>query len=420
MGLLSWLLPSPADKIAKAKRLLDEDRFADARGLVADLEGEEAAALLRRAHEGLVRLNLAHALSFCRAGNEAQVEHHLSLAERFDDGQLEAEFEAFEAEAAAVRRGAARGMIFKALAEAAKRRVELGPDPGDFSWVAFNGDGAIQLVVDERSPLGLPRLVVQPDPAFFKPIVVEEGVELSVEAAAEALRAAYPAALRPAFEGHAQVLGQATLAMLAAAPERAVRALLATPEDNPALRLELARAAAALGVHAAADELLTQFEALHKGHAQIGQMHTAQLQAATAAWLGDHARALRIIEPLAAEARGGAGHLYAAVAINTGALEPARAMIQRLYDRDASDPRLPQLGTAWALEQTAAGLREKYPMLKGQMPEEIEAQAKQLAGIQADFQPLLEAATAQLPSLDIEWRPPEPEGELNTEDEEEA
>ena len=69
MGLLSWLFPGPVEKVAKARRLMADGRFAEARMLVVDVEGEAAEALRLEAEAGLVRLNLEGAVKGGRAGD---------------------------------------------------------------------------------------------------------------------------------------------------------------------------------------------------------------------------------------------------------------------------------------------------------------------------------------------------------------
>ena len=58
MGIFSWLFPSPADRIAKAQRLMADERFAEARLEVIDVEDPAAEALRTQAEGALVTLNL--------------------------------------------------------------------------------------------------------------------------------------------------------------------------------------------------------------------------------------------------------------------------------------------------------------------------------------------------------------------------
>lgn len=81
MGLLSWLFPSPADRVQRARRLLDEGQPARARDEVEGVEGPDADAVRADARRGLMRLNLTLARQYAEGGGFAQAEDHLSLAE---------------------------------------------------------------------------------------------------------------------------------------------------------------------------------------------------------------------------------------------------------------------------------------------------------------------------------------------------
>ena len=48
MGLLSWLFPSPEDRIRRAQDLVDRERYADARLEVMDIDHPEALEILER------------------------------------------------------------------------------------------------------------------------------------------------------------------------------------------------------------------------------------------------------------------------------------------------------------------------------------------------------------------------------------
>jgi hypothetical protein len=71
MGLLSWLFPSPADRVERARRLLDEGQPARARDEVEGVEGAEADAVRADARRGLMRLNLTLARQYAEGGGFA-------------------------------------------------------------------------------------------------------------------------------------------------------------------------------------------------------------------------------------------------------------------------------------------------------------------------------------------------------------
>ncbi|MCK6517649.1 hypothetical protein L6R46_21615 [Myxococcota bacterium] len=85
MGLLSWLFPSPADRVSRARRLLDEGQPARARDEVEGVEGAEADAVRADARRGLMRLNLSLARQYAEGGGFHQAEDHLALAEEHAD-----------------------------------------------------------------------------------------------------------------------------------------------------------------------------------------------------------------------------------------------------------------------------------------------------------------------------------------------
>ena len=83
MGLLSWLFPSDDERMNKAEARLAQGEFALARDMVESIEGARAADLLRRAHAGLLSMNIEVALGYARAGDFDRAREHMSLAEEF-------------------------------------------------------------------------------------------------------------------------------------------------------------------------------------------------------------------------------------------------------------------------------------------------------------------------------------------------
>ena len=94
MGLLSWLFPSPEDRIRRAQDLVDRERYADARLEVMDIDHPEALEILEQAERALTLLNLQEALSWGRAGDDRRVQMHMELAETFRKEGMDEDFRA--------------------------------------------------------------------------------------------------------------------------------------------------------------------------------------------------------------------------------------------------------------------------------------------------------------------------------------
>lgn len=401
MGLMSWLFPKPADKVAKARRLIAEGRFAEARHAVEGVDHPDAEGLLAEAARGLVRLNLETAVQNARGGNEAQVESNLERAAHFHDGSMQALFDETAARLAEVRRVRDQERAWTDLAALAERRRRLGVDPGDFSWVAFNEDGAIQLVMDNDGS-GLPHLVVQPDAAVFRPAEIAEPevagapTDEEVRAALQALRRMYPRDLPQQVDAAGEPLARAVLEVVAGRPEHAIPRLLKLPADNAAVRFELARAASALGAQRAADVALAQFAEMTGGHQQVGKVHSGELHAQVVAWLGETARALDIVRAARQGAPDRGLHLFVALAIEEGQLIEAEKALDRLKRKSARDPRLPQLVTALSLRQTVAALAAELPVLRGEVPADPAEAARQQKEASERVKAAVEKALSEL------------------------
>ena len=401
MGLLSWLFPSPADRLKKARKLLSEGRFAEARMQVLDVELDGAAEVLAEAHSGLVKVNLERALGQARAGNARQMEGHLELAERFAteaDAPLIAEYR--ERMSSAADRNAAVA-AWKDLRAAARRRQDLGVDPGDFTLVALNGDGAVQLAFDENDPLGLPHLVVQPNAATFKPAGVtapddpDALTDNELDRCVGALRALYPGTLAPQVDTGGRALARGVLQQVAGRPEQAVLSLLELPEDNAVARFELGRAACALGQHAAAERALSDFGDL-AGHQPVGDVHSALLLAEVIAWTGGKERALEMVRAVRKDSDRRGAHLFVALATETGHLVEAKEVLDQLTRRNPKDKRLPQLTAAWTLREAARELGEQFPWVRG----EGEPNPKEMKVVQERLGQAMEQVLSNLPAPD--------------------
>ena len=169
MGLLSWLFPKAEDRIKKAKRLLQDERFAEARLEVIEVDHDEARALVAEAEVALVRLNLEKAVQRARSGDIEQYERHIALAQNFHDGTQDELFASTEAQFTALQEEQSVVLSWETLDAAAVRRDRLGTDPGDFTLSAYAGVGAIRLFFGGERPFNLPGLEYEPIAQWFVP-----------------------------------------------------------------------------------------------------------------------------------------------------------------------------------------------------------------------------------------------------------
>ncbi|MCB9547236.1 MAG: hypothetical protein H6706_15500 [Myxococcales bacterium] len=382
MGMFDWLFPSTEKKVARARGLVREGRFAEARLLLLDLDDDAARALLLECGQGLVRLNLEGALNWCRAGDEGQVDAHMERAEQFHPGGLDARIAEVRAQLEVIRRRRDHGKLWKDLEAAAQRRSRLGIDPTDPAWVAKN-TGAIQLADAERDANGLPRLVFYPEPAIYEPAALKAPAgktptAAEIEAAVVALRAMYPGDLASGIEARH---GEAALATIGGHPDRAVGLLLPHREGDAVAHFELGRAACALGAYEPADLAFELFMELAGGHRTVGELSSADIQAQVIAHLGEHRRALALVEAQRKKVPHQAPFLFAALSVEAGNLDAAAAVVAELRRNQARDPRLPPIVAALALRQTVAQLAETHPILRGVIPPDPEDEMAQRSAV---------------------------------------
>lgn len=86
MGLLGWLFPSlqsADEKVARARRLIGEREFNEARWVLDGVNHPDAAGLREAALAGLVELNLEAAVSAEALGDRELAAEHLELAREF-------------------------------------------------------------------------------------------------------------------------------------------------------------------------------------------------------------------------------------------------------------------------------------------------------------------------------------------------
>lgn len=245
MGWLSWLFPTEADRLDKARRYLERGEPHHARDEVEGLGSDEARAVHAEALRALMRLNVREAIACAEGGSVARAQEHLSLAEQFSTPG--------DPEMAQARR---------AVREARQRRLEereaaTGPE------VPPEGDD--------------PLYALPPNDPRLRFAMVLEG---------------YPEDLRARLTALGPGLAAAVMAVEEGQVAEGLDALRPFAEREPAARFERGRAAVAAGVPALVVTELRAFGAA-LGHQRVGAQHSAVMLAEALGALGmlDEARA---------------------------------------------------------------------------------------------------------------------------------
>jgi tetratricopeptide (TPR) repeat protein len=302
MGLLSWLFPSPQDRVLKARKLLVDGRAADARYELLGNEAAGAAELLAEVENTLSVLNLAEAVARCQLGDDRGVQVHLELASTFHSGGLDDEFKATRRQLRELRKERRAEEERKKQAEAARL---MAVDP-----LGFSG--------------GPSWLDPDVDPALY------DADHDEIEARLGLLVENYPEDLRESMRGLGAPFAKAVLALDDGEPSKALPALMELPDDSPLVCWERARAAQALGDSAAAARSLRHFAELLGGHRAFGSRHSGELLAQVTAETGDVAGALRVLRNVRATEPKVGGGLFAALLEANGELQEAEQVIKAL------------------------------------------------------------------------------------------
>ncbi|MBV69816.1 MAG: hypothetical protein CMH52_00575 [Myxococcales bacterium] len=357
MGIFSWLFPSTEDKINKARKLVSDGRYAEARLQLLDIDDDGARALLSQTQTELVKLNLHKAIQRARAGDSSQVDSHLALAEQFHDGTLTDLFDETKSKILELGEAGAIDAVWDDLEAFAHRRARLGTDPGDFTLTAYSGSGSIRLFFGGDRPFNLPSLEFDPHQVWFKPswFSTSDG---DVSDFNLALDEAYKAADGAHLDSSRDVLHGAIQAQFAEQPEQAVLGLLEEPRDNPAIAYELGRASAALGCYKASILCFEAAEEAAGGPFIVSDLSTRFWIAVCSLWDRDLDRAADALDELDHDVP---AHLLATVYIESGRLERASSALETIAEDD--DER-PQLDGAFRLADELETVFRDYPIIK--------------------------------------------------------
>jgi tetratricopeptide (TPR) repeat protein len=252
VGLLSWLFPSPQDRLDKARNLLESGEYAQALNHLEGLELDEVPALLGQAREGLQQLNLKMAVAHASAHEFERAEEHLELALGFSGSGNEAIHEA---------RRVVRDLRSSAPEEKEARRAPAANGP-----LGMGGAGP-QVVAGEA---GIAEAEGQDDLWSLPPDDPRLRFALTLET--------YPEDLRERMvqlgAGFAEAVALTDEGQAAKAVEKLGKFVAA----DPVARYERARAAQSAGkLGMAGSDLATFRDAV--GHQKIGNLHTGAMLA---------------------------------------------------------------------------------------------------------------------------------------------
>lgn len=277
----SWLFPTEADRIERARRRLSRGDPAEARLELEGLESDEATALLAEAEHRLVEMNLERARGEIQAGELEDAEQRLELADRF---------------AAAGHRRAVREVRRELRRARADRRAAEAPRTPQVSSDPFGGGGGGLVQGGPEVPVEEPSPGFGADPVFSLP-PDDPRVRYAL------LLEAYPEEVRARSQALGAGYAEAVLLLEQGSAERAMEALTPFVDRDPVARYERARAALSSGDPGrAATDLRIFGEEL--GHQRIGQNHTGVLLARVLASLGRTEEGLALVESLRSEQPG--------------------------------------------------------------------------------------------------------------------
>jgi len=298
MSLLSWLFPSPADRVERARGFLAGGRPDEARLELLGVEHADSAAVLAEAETQLARQNLDAAVGYGRAGDDHRVSIHLELAERFHHGGLEEEFR-----------------------EARRALREIRADRGD---TAARKKADAQARMMSADPLGM-----SGGPSWLDRTVPDDRLAPDhdeVEAKLALIVENYPESLRATVGGLGAPFARAVLELEEGRFDGALTALMGMPDDAALVQWERGRAAHALGDPAAAAQAVRAFAECAEGHHNMGRQHSGVYLAELLTESGDLSGALRVLRDQRRKDPQLGGALFAQLLMHSGALEEAEAV----------------------------------------------------------------------------------------------
>jgi len=257
MGLLSWLIPGPSDRLRKASKLLERGDPGQARLVLEGLEGPEAKDLRDRVLDRLVELNLEAVQQAVYATEFTAAAENLELADGF----------ASERHRGAMRE--ARRVMREARAVA---RVAAPPKKKKKGGAGHSGCSSGSCGTGgEECPPEAPSPGFGADPIWsLPPDHPQVRYALILER--------YPEDLRVRFLALGPVFAEAVLLLEDGEHKRAFDAIEPFVSGEPAARLPRARAAISMGqLPRAASELRAFADTF--GHQRVGNFHTAVLLA---------------------------------------------------------------------------------------------------------------------------------------------
>jgi len=300
MGFLSWLFPTPDDRVARARRFMEQDRPDEARLEVLGLDHADAPTILAEAQQALAIKNLEAALEYGRAGDEDRVRIHLELADTFHEGGLEERFRETRRQLRELRE--TRRVAEEQEKRAAESRLLDHDVPEAFD------DGSRALVGAAGSDAERDEL--------------EARIALLVEN--------YPESLREGVRDLGSDFVTAVLDLEDGRPHEALSILLELSDKQPLVQWERARAAHALGDASAAATAARAFSELAGGHHRMGRHHSGTYLAQLLAESGDVPGALRVMREVRRKEPDEGGSLFAQLLMVTGELEKAESVTRAL------------------------------------------------------------------------------------------
>lgn len=286
MGLLSWLFPSPEDRVERARRMLEARRFRDARDELDGIALPAAEEVRRAAKNGLVQLNLDEALRCAEAGDFERVQVHLDLADEFHDGGLEEQLRATRRQVREIRTSRQEEVQRKQAEQARQSQV----DP-----LGLTGRG----LLENRRDDGIAEDDEERQQRLW--MILEN----------------YPADLRDRAGALGRPFLDALLDLEDGRPDLALQAFLALPDDEPLVCFERARCAWSMGDPAAAGRALRAFADAAGGHRPIGPEHTGVMLAQVTAETGDLEGAIRVLRGVRAKEPLQGALIYAQLLLGT-------------------------------------------------------------------------------------------------------